>query len=184
MAAGSPPGGDQLGQHRLGLGGGELAAGLQARRARRGARRSSDSAPVDGQVVLDVDEHPAGVAAGGDGGERELVEAALDDDGDAPSAASTPGGRRPARSRRAAGSSGQRGVDRARSTRRRARAARGRARGSTGSRRPPPSSAACACGRRPRPSGGSPGATARRPRAGRSGAGPRTRWPGRASAAS
>ncbi len=46
--------------------------------------------------------------------------------------------------------------------RRRARAARDRARGSSGSRRPLPSSAACGCGRRPRPSGGSPGGRASR----------------------
>ena len=89
MASGEAPR-DHLGQHLLGLGGGELAAGLHGRPSAASRSGASVGASVGGQVVLDVGEHPGRVGAGLDGGEDELVEAALDDEGDAARGGSTP----------------------------------------------------------------------------------------------
>ena len=181
---GAVPGGDHLGQHRLGLGGGELAAGLH-RHERGEVLGRQRLGAVDGEVVLDVGEHPAGVGTGRDGGDGQAVEAAVARRWrPRRRSASTPGGRG---QRRAAlgGQQRERGVD--------ARDVLG-ASGSSGHEVGLGEVAVvvgvllhaegAGAARRPRPSGGSPGGRARRARAGRSGGAPRGRWPGRASAAS
>ena len=157
MAAGSPPRSASR-PGPLGLGGGELPRRLQ-RRSARPARLGVESAPA---------RRRAGCArrgpAPGRGRRRRRWRRAPGRPGRArrrgprPSAAAArrrprPGGR----GARRAAAAGRRAPRRSRP--RRDRAARGRARGSSGSPRPPPSSAWCGCGRRPRPSGGSAGTT-------------------------
>ena len=61
---------------------------------------------VDGEVVLDVGEHAAGVGAGRDGGDGQLVEVALDGEHDGVVGRSRARRRRRAWRRRSAGSGG------------------------------------------------------------------------------
>ena len=69
--------GDELGQHRLGLGGGELAVDLELRERGEPGRLQLVGA-VAREVVLDVDQDAGRVATGADGGDGQVVEAAVD----------------------------------------------------------------------------------------------------------
>ena len=74
-----PPGVDHLGQHLLGLRGGQLARRLHAHQLGHAVRIEVGGA-FDGEVVLDVGEETTGVGARCDRLKRQVVEAALDGD--------------------------------------------------------------------------------------------------------